>query len=117
MRQPATTPRLQTVSSNVKGRPKRQLPVVAARLGEPPPPRLRPHCSIRLLCPASSCKRQRLGRPDKLALPSNKTLLSLQESPPDMLLGTVRDTCQCKPAAPEPRPPAASPMVLPTAKP
>lgn len=33
MRHPATSPRLQTVSSNLKGRPKRRLPVLAARLG------------------------------------------------------------------------------------
>lgn len=63
-----------------------------------------------------SRKRQQLGRPCKLVLPSNEALLKPLERTPDMPLGMVRDTCQCKPAAPEPQPPAASPMVLPTAK-
>lgn len=98
---------------HVKGRPKRRLPGVAVRLG------LR---SLLLDCffsRALSRTRQHLGRLHKLLLPlpSNEALLKPLDPTPDMPLGMVRDTCQCRPAAPEPQPPAASPMVLPTAKP
>lgn len=80
---------------HVKGRPKRRLPGVAVRLGL----RSLLDCFFSgRLCAADT--NTFLGKLCKLVLPSNEALLNPLDATPDMPLGMVHDTCQCKPAAP-----------------